>query len=104
MGFRCLVRDQEVDGSNPFAPTNLLESATYKMRKSIERLVQGQDVAGSGPFAPTVLFPSQIYALRCVLNCRLHFIFTDNTDNICGLLGSSNPFSYQKLSWRLACH
>jgi len=24
-----------------FAPTNLLESATYKMRKSIERLVQG---------------------------------------------------------------
>ena len=21
MGFRCLVRDQEVDGSNPFAPT-----------------------------------------------------------------------------------
>ncbi len=34
-------RDQEVDGSNPFAPTNLLESATYKMRKSIERLAQG---------------------------------------------------------------
>ncbi len=28
------------------APTNLLESATYKMRKSIERLVQGQDVTG----------------------------------------------------------
>src|SRR5260370_20201052 len=23
MGFRCLVRDQEVDGSNPFAPTIL---------------------------------------------------------------------------------
>jgi len=21
MGFKCLVRDQEVDGSNPFAPT-----------------------------------------------------------------------------------
>jgi hypothetical protein len=38
------LRDQEVDGSNPFAPTNLL--ATYKMRKSIERLVAGQDVAG----------------------------------------------------------
>ena len=36
-----LVRDQEVGGSNPLAPTNLLESATYKMRKSIERLVQG---------------------------------------------------------------
>ena len=46
MGFRRLVRDQEVDGSNPFAPTNLLESATYKMRKSIERLVRGQDVTG----------------------------------------------------------
>jgi hypothetical protein len=39
--FATLVRDQEVDGSNPFAPTNLLESATYKTRKSIERLVQG---------------------------------------------------------------
>src|SRR3981189_3803873 len=24
MGFRCLVRDQEVEGSNPFAPTTLL--------------------------------------------------------------------------------
>ena len=24
MGFRCLVRDQEVDGSNPFTPTNLV--------------------------------------------------------------------------------
>jgi len=46
MVFRCLVRDQEVDGSNPFAPTNLVESATYKMRKSIERLVQGQEVDG----------------------------------------------------------
>ena len=44
--FDSLVRDQEVDGANPFAPTNLLESATYKMRKSIERLVQGQDVTG----------------------------------------------------------
>ena len=46
MGFSDLVRDQEVDGSNPFAPTNLLESATYKTGKRIERLVQGQDVAG----------------------------------------------------------
>ena len=27
-------------------PTNLLESATYKTGKRIERLVQGQDVAG----------------------------------------------------------
>ena len=44
--FATLVRDQEVDGSNPFAPTNLLESATYKTGKRIERLVQGQDVTG----------------------------------------------------------
>jgi len=36
MGFRFIVRDQEVEGSNPFAPTIYL--ATYKMRKSIERL------------------------------------------------------------------
>src|SRR5436190_6408532 len=64
MGFRCLVRDQEVDGSNPFAPTNLLESATYKMRKSIERLVQGQEVDGSSSFAPTIISPlnSILYA------------------------------------------
>jgi hypothetical protein len=39
--FLLLIRDQEVDGSNPFAPTNLLESPTNKMRESIERLVQG---------------------------------------------------------------
>src|SRR6266403_3693241 len=44
--FLLLIRDQEVDGSNPFAPTTSLESATYKMRKSIERLVHGQDVTG----------------------------------------------------------
>ena len=44
--FLLLIRDQEVDGSNPFAPTTSLESATYKMRKSIERLVQSQDVTG----------------------------------------------------------
>jgi hypothetical protein len=57
MGFKCLVRDQEVDGSNPFAPTNLLESATYKMLKSIERLGQGQEVDSSNPFAPTIISP-----------------------------------------------
>ena len=34
------------------------ESATYKMRESIERLVQGQEVDGSNPFAPIVYFPS----------------------------------------------
>ena len=39
-----LVRDQEVGGSNPLAPTNLLESATYKVGKFDARLVQGQDV------------------------------------------------------------
>ena len=54
----CLtVRDQEVDGSNPFAPTNLFESATYRMRKSIERLVQGPEVGGSNPFAPIFISP-----------------------------------------------
>ena len=41
-----MVRDQEVDGSNPFARPIFIESATYKMRKFIERLVQGQDVDG----------------------------------------------------------
>src|SRR5437762_11196356 len=59
-----LVRDQEVDGSNPFAPTNLLGSATYKTGKRIERLVQGQEVDGSSPFAPTIISPlnSILYA------------------------------------------
>src|SRR5260370_23334172 len=27
MGFKCLVRDQEVDGSNPFAPTTFFDLA-----------------------------------------------------------------------------
>src|SRR5260370_35591198 len=27
MGFKCLVRDQEVDGSNPFAPTTFSDLA-----------------------------------------------------------------------------
>jgi hypothetical protein len=75
-----MVRDQEVEGSNPFAPTNLLESATYKMRESIERLVQGQDVDGSNPFAPAiVLFLNQCFTLRSQLRVLLHF--TDNADN-----------------------
>ena len=60
MGFRCLVRDQEVDGSNPFAPTTSLESATYKMRKSIERIVQ-------------CLF-FQFNALHSVLDYEFYFI------------------------------
>jgi hypothetical protein len=57
MGFRYLVRDQEVEGSNPFAPTTLLESATYFIRKSEERLVQGQEVNGPGAFAWSILSP-----------------------------------------------
>ena len=41
MRFYPLVRDQEVDGSNPFAPTTLLGSTNYTTRKSEERLVVG---------------------------------------------------------------
>jgi hypothetical protein len=40
MYSRFLVRDQEVVGSNPIAPTNLLESSTYKTERSKERLVR----------------------------------------------------------------
>jgi hypothetical protein len=29
MGFKCLVRDQEVDGSNPFAPTTSFLMTSY---------------------------------------------------------------------------
>src|SRR5882762_988184 len=36
MGFRCLVRDQEVDGSNPFAPT--ISSRTNNLQTHIYSL------------------------------------------------------------------
>ena len=39
--FLLLIRDQEVEGSNPFAPTTSFESTTYKTGKSNVRLVQG---------------------------------------------------------------
>jgi hypothetical protein len=52
-----LVRDQEVDGSNPFAPTTSLESATYFTRKSEERLVPGQEVNVSSPLALRITSP-----------------------------------------------
>jgi hypothetical protein len=50
-----IVRDQEVGGSNPLAPTTSLESATYSTRKSEERLVPGQDVDASNPSVTTIL-------------------------------------------------
>ena len=55
--------DQEIAGSNPLAPTNSLESASYSTRKSEERLVPGQDVDGSNPFVPTIVlfFKSMLY-------------------------------------------
>ena len=59
-------------------------TATYKMRKSIERLVQGQEVNGPGAFAWSILSPPQINALGCALNYNFKSIFTDNTDNISG--------------------
>jgi|GEM_PF-6437737 len=82
MGFKCLVRDQEVEGSNPFAPTTSLESATYKMRKSIERLVHSQAVDGSNLFPSITLLPFKINAVRCVLDRDFHLILADNTDSI----------------------
>jgi len=82
MGFKDLVRDQEVEGSNPFAPTNLLESATYFTRKSEERLVHGQAVDGSNLFPSITLLPFKINAVRCVLDRDFHLIFADNTDSI----------------------
>jgi len=82
MGFRYLVRDQEVEGSNPFAPTTLLESAPYFTRKSEERLVHGQAVVGSNLFPWITLLPFEISTVRCVLDCDFHLIFADNTDSI----------------------
>jgi hypothetical protein len=86
MGFRCLVRDQDVDGSNPFAPTTHVsaaqESATYFTRKSEERLVHGQAVDGSNLFPSITLLPFKINAVRCVLDRDFHLIFADNTDSI----------------------
>src|SRR6266481_2829366 len=63
MGFKCLVRDQEVEGSNPFAPTTSLESATYKMRKSIERLVAGLRCRWLKSILPQPLF---VLSNQCV--------------------------------------
>ena len=82
MGFRYLVRDQEVDGSNPFAPTNSLDSATYKAGKFKGRLVHGQAVDGSNLFPSITLLPFKINAVRCVLDRDFHLIFADNTDSI----------------------
>jgi hypothetical protein len=61
MGFKHLVRDQEVDGSNPFAPTTSFRINdlyhTIVTRKSKERLVRGQEVDGPNPFAPIIISP-----------------------------------------------
>jgi hypothetical protein len=76
------LRDQEVDGSNPFAPTTLLESATYFTREFEERLVHGQAVDGSNLFPSITLLPFKISAVRCVLDRDSHLIFADNTDSI----------------------
>src|SRR6266436_10314647 len=84
-----LVRDQEVDGSNPFAPTTLLESATYKMRKSIERLVRSQEVIGPSAFAPSILSP--LKSMRYVATSTgtsPSFLRTIRTTSVV-LLGSS---------------
>jgi hypothetical protein len=77
-----IVRDQEVEGSNPFAPTNLLESATYKAGKFKGRLVHGQAVDGSNLFSSIALLPFKINAVRCVLDRDFPLIFADNTDSI----------------------
>ena len=37
MGFRCLVRDQEVDGSNPFAPTTLFWISRLRFLRQTDR-------------------------------------------------------------------
>jgi hypothetical protein len=47
MGFRCLVRDQEVDGSNPFAPTTVVELAIY--RDTNARGTPGPGLGGKTP-------------------------------------------------------
>src|SRR5438045_8897693 len=41
--FVTLVRDQEVDGSNPFAPTTSLEPATYRHTIAVERVSCGSE-------------------------------------------------------------
>src|SRR2546429_5086727 len=46
--FLLLIRDQEVDGSNPFAPTNLLESAGSKIRVENHVACAGLGCCGFG--------------------------------------------------------
>ena len=74
-GFRIFdlpIRDQEVDGSNPFAPTILLESIVYITPKCEERLVAGQEVELQ-IHQTEHCFPPQFNALRRFLNCEFYF-------------------------------
>ena len=80
--FYRLLRDQEVDGSNPFAPTNLLDTATYKMRKSIERLVQGSGCRWLKSICHNHSLLFQINTLHGVLEYEFYFIFADNRYNL----------------------
>ena len=83
---RNLVRDQEVDGSNPFAPTNLLEPTIYRYTNSRGAPGRGPGRRRFESICNDRSFCSQINALRCVLNSDFYFIFADNADNISGFI------------------
>ena len=86
-----IVRDQEVGGSNPLAPTNSLESATYSTRKSEERLVQGQDIDASSPLATTILSPLRSIRYAGIRNCEFYFILRTTRTTAVVLFGIWKP-------------
>jgi len=65
MGFRCLVRDQEVDGSNPFAPTISFRTSNLHYAKEPETSWLWTRHSFFNSLARNQSFSSEFSVLRC---------------------------------------